>query len=31
LTIALTDAIVRDYGKWHRVDLIISNCIFVIS
>ena len=25
LTIALTDAIVRDYGKWHRVDLIISN------
>ena len=25
LTIALTDAIVRDYGKWHRVDVIISN------
>lgn len=25
LTIALTDAIVRDYGKWHRVNVIISN------
>lgn len=25
LTIALTDAIVRDYGKWHRVNVVISN------
>ena len=25
LTIALTDAIARDYGKWHRVNVIISN------
>lgn len=25
LTIALTDAVVRDYGKWHRIDVIISN------
>ncbi|MDE8721896.1 membrane-binding protein, partial [Alistipes putredinis] len=25
LTIALTVAIVRDYGKWHRVNVVISN------
>lgn len=25
LTIALTCSIVKDYGKWHRIDLIISN------
>ncbi len=25
LTIALTNSVVRDYGKWHRIDLIISN------
>lgn len=25
ITIALTNSIVKDYGKWHRIDLIISN------
>ncbi len=25
LTIALTNSVVKDYGKWHRIDLIISN------
>lgn len=25
ITIALTNTIVKDYGKWHRIDLIISN------
>lgn len=25
LTIALTSSVVKDYGKWHRIDLIISN------
>ena len=25
LTIAVKDAVVRDYGKWHRLDLVISN------
>ena len=25
LTIALTNSIVKDYGKWHRIDLIITN------
>ena len=25
LTIALTSSVVRDYGKWHRIDIIISN------
>lgn len=25
ITIALTHSIVKDYGKWHRIDLIISN------
>lgn len=25
LTIALADDVVRDYGKWHRVDVVISN------
>ncbi|WP_346700991.1 membrane-binding protein [uncultured Alistipes sp.] len=25
LTIALTSSVIRDYGKWHRIDLILSN------
>lgn len=25
LTIALTNSVIKDYGKWHRIDLIISN------
>lgn len=25
LTIALTSSVVRDYGKWHRIDLRLSN------
>ncbi len=25
ITIALTNSVVKDYGKWHRIDLIISN------
>ena len=25
VTIALTNSVVTDYGKWHRIDLIISN------
>lgn len=25
LTIALTNSVVKDYGKWHRIDWIISN------
>lgn len=25
LTIALANSMVKDYGKWHRIDLIISN------
>ena len=25
LTIALTSSVTRDYGKWHRIDLILSN------
>lgn len=25
ITIALTNSIVKDYGKWHRIELIISN------
>ncbi len=25
LTIALTSSVVKDYGKWHRIELIISN------
>jgi len=25
LTIALTSSVAKDYGKWHRIDLIISN------
>lgn len=25
ITIALTNSVVTDYGKWHRIDLIISN------
>lgn len=25
ITIALTNSVIKDYGKWHRIDLIISN------
>lgn len=25
VTLALTNSVVRDYGKWHRIDLVISN------
>ena len=25
ITIALTNSVVKDYGKWHRIDLVISN------
>ena len=25
VTIALTNASVKDYGKWHRIDMVISN------
>lgn len=25
VTIALTNSVVKDYGKWHRIDLVISN------
>lgn len=25
ITLALTNSVVRDYGKWHRIDLVISN------
>lgn len=25
VTVALTCSIVKDYGKWHRIDLVISN------
>lgn len=25
LTLALSDAVVRDYGKWHRLDIVITN------